>query len=193
MSKKPICKVCKKEFEKFKSTQKVCSHTCAIELVKQKNERELAKHNKTKEKLDRADIRKRKEALKSKSDWIKEVQVVFNQFIRLRDDKLPCISCDDTQLDKFKGGSFDAGHYRSRGASPELRFNEDNCFKQCKKCNRQLSGNVANMRIGILKRIGQARLDIVEGPHDAIKYTIDELKELKARYKQKIKELTDVQ
>lgn len=172
------CKVCDEKYQKFSSTQQACSPKCALELVERKKQREFNK-----------ETRRLKEKIKSRSDWLSLAQIEFNKYIRLRDADQPCISCNDNIGDKFTGGSYDAGHYRSRGASPELRFHEDNCFKQCKKCNRQYSGNVANMRIGILKRIGQERLDIIEGSHPVRKYTIEEAKEIRAYYRALCKEI----
>ena len=150
----------------------------------------LADHTKAKRieaaiKKERAAIRQAKERFKTRQEWIKDAQRWFNKWIRLRDAGQPCISCGNTGgNDKGLGGhNYDAGHYRSVGASPELRFEPDNCFKQCVKCNRDMSGNVVNMRIEILKRIGQERLDFIEGSHKPKKYTIDDLKEIKAKYK----------
>ena len=139
-----------------------------------------------------ADTRKRKDALKTKSEWMKDAQKAFNTYIRARDRHKSCISCDNSPNDNdlMTGSRWDAGHYRSRGSSPELRFNEDNCFKQCVKCNRQLSGNIVNMRLGILKRIGQERLDIIESKHDPLHLTIDDIKEIKEYYKQLLKEIS---
>jgi hypothetical protein len=71
----------------------------------------------------------------------------------------PCISCGVDLKTEAVGGGYDAGHFLSRGAKPHLRFNENNVFGQCKRCNRYLSGNVANMREGVRDRIGQQALD----------------------------------
>ena len=84
---------------------------------------------------------------------------------------------------------FDAGHYRSVGANPELRFEELNCNSQCVRCNRELSGNVANYRINLLKKIGEENLAWLEGSHEPKRYKIDDLKEVIAKYKAKCKEV----
>ena len=69
------------------------------------------------EKADRLEasrrMRERKEKLKSRSDWLKDLQRVFNEFIRLRDADLPCISCG-----RYHQGQWHAGHYRSVGGLP---------------------------------------------------------------------------
>jgi hypothetical protein len=137
------------------------------------------------------EMKDRVESQGAKSKLMTRAQAAFNAYIRARDANQPCISCDSTRGDGdlLTGSRFDAGHYRSRGATPELRFNEDNCFKQCVKCNRNMSGNVANMRIGIMKRIGEERLARVEGNHSPARYTADDLRSIEKEYKQKLKQL----
>ena len=78
------CKACKEPFEPRRPLQKVCSLTCSIDLV-----------NQDKAKKQRAETREMKKRVRDKdrSYWVKKAQEVFNQWIRLRDDKQPCISC----------------------------------------------------------------------------------------------------
>jgi hypothetical protein len=123
---------------------------------------------------------------------VREAQKAFNAFIRYRDRLLPCVSCgiftDDKDL--VRGSRWDCGHFKSRGAHPELRFEELNCAKQCVKCNRDGSGNIANYRVELIKRIGIEKLDWLEGPHEAKKYTCADLKVIELHYKAKLKQLT---
>jgi hypothetical protein len=130
------------------------------------------------------ETRRLKNEIKSRSQWLKECQQVFNSFIRIRDDALPCISCG-----RHHSGQYHAGHYKSVGANPELRFVELNCHKQCAPCNNHLSGNISNYRPNLINKIGMEALDKLEGPNPEKKYTIDELKELKKLYQNKVKEL----
>jgi len=80
-------------------------------------------------------------------------------------------------------GVIHAGHYRSVGAHPELRFEPDNCHAQCAQCNNFMSGNLLNYRANLLNKIGQERVEWLEGPHKKSKLSIPELKELLAHYK----------
>ena len=123
-------------------------------------------------------------ALKSRGDWLREAQAVFNKYIRLRDAELPCVSCG-----RFHEGQWHAGHYLSVGAHPELRFNELQVWKQCMPCNAHLSGNQVNYRIELINRIGLDKVEWLEGKHEPLKLTIDEIKVLIAEYKLKIKQL----
>lgn len=142
-------------------------------------------------KLEAKRLRERKAAMKTLPQLTKEAQAAFNAFIRARDAELPCISCGDF-TPMTRGGDYDAGHYRSIGANPELRFHEANCNKQCKRCNGHLSGNIVNYRIGLLLKYGEAVVAEIEGPHDALKLGRKDLIDLRASYKSKLKALTNL-
>ena len=120
--------------------------------------------------------------------WAKSAQAAFNAYIRKRDEALPCISCQ-----RHHTGQYHAGHYRSVGGNPELRFEPLNNNKQCMPCNSHLSGNLIDYRINLIKKIGQDKVDWLEGPHKAKRYTLDDLKEIQAKYKDKLKELLKAQ
>ena len=190
---KPIkCRECHEEFLRWNSTQVCCSPDCALKYIKRRNQQSLQRDISNKQKKDRAELRKRKEALKSRSDLIKEAQIEFNKYIRERDKNEPCISCGKDGLsNNVYGGLWDCGHYRSVGSCPELRFNPLNAARQCVRCNRDLSGNVVEYRIGLVLRIGEAKIAWLEGPHQAQKWSIDEIKEIKAYYKEQLKLLRE--
>jgi hypothetical protein len=155
------------------------SFDCAIEHGK-------VKAKKVKEKADKQAHTKKKKELKDndKSFQLKKTQSIFNQYIRLRDGDANCISCG-----RFHTGQYHAGHYRTVGANPELRFDDRNCHKQCAPCNNHLSGNIVNYRINLLSRFGVDFVDYLEGPHEPKRYTIQDLKEIQQTYSRKIKEL----
>lgn len=179
------CAICHNVFTPRNSLQKVCSIDCAKIHAERTRKRLDAK----KAKEDRKILRVKKERLKTRSDWIKEVQIVFNKYIRLRDIGCDCISCDSILVPEMVGGGYDAGHYLSRGAKPHLRFDERNCHGQCKRCNRYLSGNVPNYRERLIARIGLEAVEALEADNTPRHYTIDDLKALKAHYQAKIKEM----
>ena len=174
------CKDCKEVFQPFKSMQPRCID-CAIKKGKADNKKRTQREQKKAEKNFNAETRARKAALKGKSAFKKEAQAAFNAFIRARDEQLMCISCGKFTADRI-GGGWDAGHYRSRGSTPELAFCEENCHKQCKRCNNQLSGNITHYRINLAKKIGLERLEWLEGPHELLRLTIDDYKALKMRF-----------
>jgi ribosomal protein L44E len=174
------CKFCRKPASNRFGLHTFCDTECAYQFAIAAKEKLAAK----KQKEFNAETRRRKVALKSRGDWLKDLQVVFNRFIRLRDDNLPCVSCG-----RFHEGQWHAGHYLSVGAHPELRFEPLNVWRQCMPCNAHLSGNQVNYRIELINRIGLDKVEWLEGKHEPLKLTIDEIKILIAEYKSKIKQL----
>lgn len=172
------CKICNNEFNPRNSLQKCCSMDCALVYAK-------ADQQKRQVKQERKELKEKKEALKTKSDWLKKLQAVFNRYIRLRDKDQPCISCG-----RYHQGKYDAGHYRSVGAYPELRFNEDNVHRQCVPCNQYKGGNGIEYRLGLIERIGLERVEFLERKdHPPLKLSNDEIKALIKMYKEKCKGL----
>jgi len=172
---KPIkqkkCKICKAYFTPLKPLQLVCQWKCAIEFA-----------NNQKIKTVKKEVKEAKQKLKSRSDWLKETQVVFNKYIRLRDQNDGCISCGSTSA-----SSYHAGHYRSIGSAGHLRFNEHNCHRQCAACNTHLSGNLIRYRLGLIRKIGIQLVETLESDNATVKWSIDEIKILKAQFSAKIK------
>ena len=165
------CKLCKNIFEPTKPLQQVCGWECAIELSKTKRIKTVKK-----------EVKEAKLKLKSRSDWLKDTQVVFNKYIRLRDQDDGCISCGSKSA-----YAYHAGHYRSIGSAGHLRFNEQNCHRQCSACNTHLSGNLIRYRLGLIRKIGIHAVETLESDNDTIKIGIEEIKILKAYFSAKIK------
>ena len=166
------CKECKTKIENpYNSTQVACSPLCAIALAR-----------KAKAKEDKKKHKELKEKIKTKGKWLQEAQQEFNKYIRKRDEGNPCISCG-----RSTGCKVNAGHYRSVGACPELRFEEDNVHLQCEHCNCFRSGNAIDYRIGLIRKIGVERVEWLEGPHEPKKYTVEQIKEIKEAYRRKLK------
>lgn len=180
---KSRCKICRQPATRRRGLASLCD---AIECEAELGLKLLAKGKVEKRKEEAKRDRARKDALKSRSDWLREVQVEFNRMIRFRDllAGYHCISCD-TSNHKVK---LNAGHFLSVGAHPELRFEESNVHLQCEKCNSYLSGNISAYRPRLIERIGQDKVDWLEGPHEPKKWSIDELKTMKATYRARANE-----
>lgn len=176
---------CAESFIPQRLGQKVCSPACAL-AVAPKNHKVARKAI---DQLERREIKARKEKLKSRADHLREAQQAFNEFIRWRDRLAghPCIS-SGKPLD-WSGNAVDAGHYRSVGAAPHLRFDERNCHAQRKHDNQYKSGNVTDYRIGLIVRIGIEAVEALESDNSVRKYTVEELKAIKAKYRAKTREL----
>ncbi|MBA1301377.1 recombination protein NinG [Pseudomonas carnis] len=181
------CRVatCRASFVPSRMGQAVCSPACALI----DGPRHAPKARKALADIERKDIKVRKEKLKSRGDHLREAQQAFNEFIRWRDQLAghACIS-SGRPLD-WSGNAVDAGHYRSVGSAPHLRFDERNCHAQSKQDNRFLSGNAVDYRIGLIARIGLAEVEALEADQSVRKYTVEEIKAIKATYRAKTREL----
>jgi hypothetical protein len=130
------------------------------------------------EKAYRKETQQRRERLKTRTDYVKEAQSEFNRYIRMRDHGLPCASCGSKPEQRF-GGTIDCSHYRSVGSAPHMRFNVFNAAAACVKCNRNLSGNIAELRKGLVAKFGSGIVERVESDQESRKYSIEQLKRIK--------------
>ena len=166
LRKAKVCKVCGKEFLPYTTTQPVCQISCLMEY---NSEKEVKKR-----------VKQMKKDLLTHKDYLNILQVVFNKYIRIRDKDKGCITCGKSFRDKF-----DAGHFLSVGAYPNLRFNEDNVHGQCVHCNQHLHSNNAEYFVRLPERIGLERFNkLLEQRKEPLKLTIPEIKILIEKYKQ---------
>lgn len=177
-TRKCAIKACRKPFPPRSMSHKCCSPDCAAEHARLERE-----------KKDRQDRQKGLQALKTKRDYIKEAQIAFNAFIRLRDQLAghPCIS-SGRPLD-WSGNAVDAGHYRSVGSAPHLRFDEDNCHAQSKHDNQWKSGNAVDYRLGLIARIGLRRVEALEADNTIRKWTTEEIIAIRNHYRIKVRQM----
>ena len=169
------CTVCLKDFTPTRMGQKVCGYRCAKKI------------GPLTRKSERAATMVAREQQKRLPDLRKEAQKAFNEFIHARDADKPCICCGQwPQSDHLKGGAWDAGHYRSRGAAIDLAFHEDNVHRQLKRCNRR-AWDVAGYRAELVRRIGLEAVIALEGPHPLPHYTRDDLRRIRDEYKAKVR------
>ena len=183
------CKVCNEWFiPAYANIRWCCPEHGAIyaielrakEKVKAEAKRIKAKHEA--EKADRKRLADKKQQVKPLSYFIKQAQQAFNEFIRYRDREDACISCG-----RHHEGQYHAGHFRTTGANPELRFNEDNCHRQCAPCNNHLSGNLIAYRPALIAKIGRARFDALMGPHEMPKWKREDYIRIRDVYRAKLK------
>jgi hypothetical protein len=174
------CKYCGEEYTPFNSlTPCHTAPECAVKWLKDNPDK--AKKNRLK--VERKELKDLKEKGMTRSDYLKLAQIAFNTYIRHRDKDQPCISCG-----RKLNAKFDAGHFYSVGAFPNLRFEELNNHAQCVQCNRDKSGNLLEYREGLISRIGQEKFDELEAMKRVEKhYSIDQIKEIIKIYKAKIK------
>ena len=176
------CNNCKNKFEQYEFNNKFCKELdCQVKkamvLLDKKKAMDKKEWNKEK--------KVRKDALKTLKDYIADLQVVFNRYIRIRDKDEPCISCKRTKA------KWDAGHYYNANNHWIVRFNEDNVHKQCSRpCNKDLSGNLTEYRFRLINKIGIERVEYLDSVRNQTSnFTIDQIKGLIVLYKLKIKQL----
>lgn len=139
------CALCGEAFRLYRSTQKVCSSSCAIKLAK------IPKRSKE-------EVLRMKELIektRTVPELLKKLESEFNRYIRIRDLGNDCISCNKKLTDIRY---FHAGHYYSAGKHANVRFNENNVHGQCVECNTHLHGNPIPYRRKLEAKIGAEEL-----------------------------------
>lgn len=176
--KKKTCKICKEKFEPKQFAQNVCSIKCSLIHAKNlKEKREADKWRKEKSIL--------KDKLKTLGQYEAEAKKSFQKWVRLRDQKKPCISCGKVT------DEMDGGHFKKAEIYSGVIFNPRNCHSQCRKCNRYLNGNELNYRLGLINRYGLHYANSIEklaNETRIYKYSKNELIAIKLKYDIIIKE-----
>jgi hypothetical protein len=158
---------------------------CALDVSRQ-----VAQKKATKEaQEDRKKTREKLDAMRTKPQLVKVAQTAFNAFIRARDAGKPCISCEKPL--GSEPNTYDAGHFRSVGSAPHMRFVDDNVHGQCKHCNNYLGGNVLAYRKGLIERIGLTRVEQIEADTTLRKYTHEGLREIATQYREMARRVND--
>lgn len=167
------CKNCKDKFTPKTFLQKYCMERpeCVEIFVAEAKSKQWNKRKK-----------EMKKELMTLSDYTNALQVIFNKWIRKRDEGLPCISCGNMTAKR------DAGHFFSVGNYPSVRFDEDNVHSQCVHCNQFRGGNIHEYKRWLTLLIGQERINALEKrAHENRKYSIPEIKEMIEKYKNLLK------
>lgn len=123
-----------------------------------------------------------------RTDYIKKLDKVFSEYIRLRDSMggyFRCISCG--KIKPYEQA--DCGHFFSR-KHMATRFDEDNCHAECRSCNRFSADHLIGYRKNLVVKIGQGRFDLLDFKASQMKKWSDfELKALIGHYKSLIIQL----
>ena len=168
------CSQCARPFMRRTTLHRVCSPLCAVRYVR------------AQKKAERADTKRRKEAAKTRSQWLKEAQDVVNRYVRLRDAKLGCVSCDKPAT---WGGQWHASHFRSVCDASAVRFNLWNIHKACSICNNWKSGNLSEYEPRLRERIGAEKVDWLRTQNQLADFQIEYLKRLKVVFAKRVKRM----
>lgn len=181
------CRVCKSKFQPYRCMQQACSYECEVKMAEASIEKSKAKRAKDKRvaaAADRKVIRNKKAEAKPLSYWRKRAQAKFNRWVRLvKCAGMPCISCG-----RHHGGQKHAGHYQNLGDHPELSFEPDNVWLQCKPCNTDKHGNIIEYRKSLVAILGVERVEWLDGPHELPHRRKEDYQAIEAHYGKLLKE-----
>lgn len=128
----------------------------------------------------------------SRSKAMRKADEAFSLFIRTRDAQpyegvaFRCISCGRI----LPIEQADCGHYVNR-QHMSLRYSEMNCNAQCRQCNRFQEGNIQDYRRGLIHKIGEQKVDLLDAQkHATNKMSAFELDLLAKHYKSETKKFT---
>ena len=167
---KSKCKWCEDRLETAKGIKTplgfFCNHDHAMKYGldnKEKGRKKLIARRKqekqAKVKLEREKTTNRKKELKTRRKWLDQLQKLVNQYVtKVRDVNQKCCTCDRATLTS----SFDAGHFLTRGARSDIRFELTNIHKQCVSCNQYNGGRPKEYAEFIVKKYGREHLDWLE-------------------------------
>jgi hypothetical protein len=142
--------------------------------------------NRKAEKAEAKRTRAQLAALKPRSHWLKTAQAEVNRYVRLRDFRFGCVSCDRPAS---WDGQWHASHFRSVGAASAVRFNLWNIHKACSICNNWKSGNLSEYEPRLRERIGADRVDWLRAQNRITLYSIEQLKRLRHVFARKANRL----
>lgn len=170
-----------------------CNYDCATEYaIKNQHKGKRIKQREQKKEFILNDI----------SHQHKLTQTVFNkmrvleelEWFKSKNLEAECISCGGKNKD------WCCGHYKSRGAQGNLRYDDKNTFLQCNRyCNMALSGNISGNKNtrgytqGLIDRFGKDKgeeiIKYCEVNTEPRKFTGEELMKMRKEFNSKIKSL----
>lgn len=133
-------------------------------------------------------MKKKASPKSSRSKKVEKLDTIFSKFIRRRDCGYGygrCISCSKP----IRFDTCDAGHYINR-KHMAVRYDEKNVHGQCRACNRFDEGNIQGYRKGLIEKIGEKQVDMLEIKRFNTSHLSEvELDLLIDLYRRKLKEL----
>lgn len=118
-----------------------------------------------------------------------KLEKVFSRYIRLKyaddDGNVMCISCGDVKpvLEMQNGHFVSSAHLSGR-------FNEDNCYPQCYRCNISLGGNYKEYTLALIEELGKDKVDeIMSLKHKTKKISLPEYEQMIEHYEAEVDKL----
>jgi hypothetical protein len=177
----PKCAWCKEEFIRERPGMRVCSVACGIEKARAGQIKKACAPYRSKP------VRK----VQDRQWWLDATQVDVNRWCRWRDRCKPCITCGkppESDSKHLKGSGRDAGHYLPRSTYGALRFDTRQIHAQCVTCNQYNSGRRHEYRLAMIQMHGPEFVEWLETQRQVKRWEIDELKEIRSRYSQLLRD-----
>ncbi len=183
------CAHCQEKFTPRRGSigQKACSPSCALALAPLNQGKAI----KSLAQVERQKHKEAKQRVKRKSEFASDAQKAVNAWVRERDRGLPCISCG-VNYPSSETNMWDAGHLRSVGANSATRFNTYNINKQCVRCNRYLSSNALQYRIGLVEKIGERRVSEIYANSQKTRFSVDYLIRIRDVFRKRLRILKKI-
>ena len=172
------CKHCKVKFSPEDARKRL--HDECIEpwmaAFREKQKRKAMAAHRAKQKVERAEIRRRRDGLKSPTKWEQECLAIVQKIARLRDRHDGCISC---HMGANYGGQWHGSHFRPAGNNSAVMFNLWNIHKACAQCNLFKGGNISAYRPRLIEKIGLERVEWLESQTQVVKRDVGYLMRFK--------------
>jgi hypothetical protein len=172
------CPHCKGKLEPGQHIHPACIDAYA-DAEEAKAKRKAEKQARAAAKVERAETRRRKEALKSVSQLESECRAIVQEIARIRDRNDGCISC---HMGPNYQGVWHGSHYRAHGGCSSLQFHLWNIHKACEQCNYFKGGNREGFIRGLLVKPGYGpdRIEWLDNQPKSKKFSREYLYRFKA-------------
>ena len=117
------------------------------------------------------------------------VRNICHEYIRERDKGLNCIACGVPY-----NSNFHASHFYKSELYSNLKYDENNIFGGCQKCNLLLEGNESGFRVGLIQRFGIDFVNSIDNKAKSykkndFKWDREALEQIRKYYQNKLKTL----
>lgn len=146
-------------------------------ILNAKKAAKQAKEQRARVRVEKAETKKRKDALIRLSDLEEQCRKIVQKIARLRDRNDGCISC---HVGPNYDGIWHGSHYRPAGNNAAVQFHLWNIHKACEQCNFFKGGNISAYRPRLVEKIGAARVAWLDSQNQVTKYTREYLFRFKA-------------
>lgn len=169
------CPHCRNKLEAGQRIHPECIEGYA-EAQEAKAKRKAEKQARMQARVERAEFKRRKDDLKSPTEWEQECRAIVQKIARLRDRDDGCISC---HMDANYGGQWHGSHFRPAGYNSAVQFHLWNIHKACAQCNLFKGGNIGAYRPRLIEKIGLERVEWLESQTQVVRRDVEYLKRFK--------------